>query len=166
MSKKISIPYFPAGLKYITPLIFGASIYLFAFRHWPWSILLVLLGLVILFSKYVTEINLEKKICRDYLSILGIPLQNEETAFKTLDRIIITKGIYSQTINTRIQSRQMDWTDYTATLLMDNDATLNLLTRNDKMELIKELKTFSDFLKVDVEDRSTREFYWVDMRKV
>ncbi len=166
MTKKITIPYFPKGLKLITPVLAGAGAWLIFIQHPIWGALLILPASIILTTNYVTEINLDKKSYRDYLSMLGLKLNVDENNFKQLDRIVITKGNYAQTINTRVQSRQMDWADYTGTLLMDSDVTLDLLTRTDKQELMKGLKEFSDFLQVDVEDQTTNQHYWVDMRKV
>ena len=60
----------------------------------------------------------------------------------------------------------MDWSDYTATLLLDSDGSLDLLSRIDKQELLQGLKEFSDFLQVDVEDQTTNQHYWVDMKKI
>ena len=166
MTKKITIPYFPKGLKYATPLFFGTGIYLIVIRYPIWGGLLILAGVVIITTNYVTEINLKEKSYRDYLSLLGLTLNEESKKFNKIDRIVITKGNYSQTINTRAQSRQLDWSDYTGTLILDNDNTLDLLTRNSKKELIKGLKEFTDFLKVGVEDRTTSEHRWVDMTKI
>ena len=165
MIKKITIPYFPKGLKYVTPLFFGTGIYLIIIRYPIWGVLLILVGAIIVTTNYVTEINLKERTYRDYLSLLGLTLNEKSKTFNKMDRIVITKGNYSQTINTRAQSRQLDWSDYTGTLILDNDDTLDLLTRNDKKELIKGLKEFTDFLKVGVEDRTTSQPYWVDMTK-
>jgi len=164
MTKKITIPYFPRGIRFSTPLTFVIGIYLAATNFVFWGVLLLLLSVVILTTNYVTEINIEEKIYKDYLSFLGLRLQSESKRFKNVDRIVISKGNYSQKINTRVQSRQLDWSDYTATLLLDDDS-LDLLTRNDKKELIRGLKEFADFLKVRVEDRTTNEYFWVDMTK-
>ena len=166
MTKKISIPYFPKGIKYVTPLLAGAGIWLSIIQHPIWGAVLIILASIVLTTNYVTEINLNEKSYRDYLSMLGLKLNVEKNKFKQLDRIVVTKGNYAQTINTRVQSRQMDWADYTGTLLMDSDTTLDLLTRIDKRELMIGLKEFSDFLGVDVEDRTTNQHYWVDMKKI
>lgn len=166
MTKRITVPYFHIGLKFITPPIFGTGIYLAIAGHPAWAFVLVLTGGIILTTRYITEINLTERKCRDYLSLLGIPLNEEAMEFKNLERIVITKGNYAQTINTRAQSRQMDWSDYTGTLIFDNDRTLDLLTRNNKAELIKGLKEFTDFLHVQVEDRSTNKHTWIDMSKI
>lgn len=166
MTKKIIIPYFPKGLKFITPVLFAAGAYL-GFIEFPvWGVILFLLGVIILTTNYVTEIDLGGKVCHDYLSFLFIPLTKDSKQFTSLDRIVVAKGDYAQTVNTRAQSRQFDWTDYTGTLVFDDGETLDLLTRNSKKELLLGLKEFVDFLRVGVEDRSTRDFYWVDMDKV
>ena len=164
MTKRIIIPYFPQGMKYATSLLFGAAVYLFLIERPIWASLLVLLGIIILTTSYVTEINLKEKSYDDYLSLLWIPLNREQKRFKFIDRIVISKGNHSQTLNSRIQSRQMDWTDFTGTLILDND-TLDLVTHTDKKKLLHALREFSDFLKVDVEDRTTNLRYWIDMTK-
>jgi hypothetical protein len=164
MVKKVVIPYFPKVMKYATPLLFGSGIYLFVVDYPLWGLVLNVLGIVILTTNYVTEINLGDKSYDDYLSFLWIPLNRDRKHFKHIDRIVISRGNYSQTVNTRIQSRQMDWTDYTGTLILDNDK-LDLITHTDKKQLLHALREFSDFLKVDVEDRTSSEHYWIDMTK-
>jgi len=166
MTKKISIPYFPGGLKYITPIFFGAGIYLAVEEYPVWGVLLILMGAAILTTKYVTEIDLNENVYHDYISMIFIPLDKESKQFNALDRIVIAKGDYAQTVNTRAQSRQFEFTDFTATLVFDDGDTLDLLTKNSKKELVVGLKEFVDFLQVGVEDRSGRDFYWVDMSKV
>ena len=166
MIKKITIPYFPIGMKYATPVFIAAGVYLIINGIPIWGVLFLVTSALILTTNYITEIDLHGKIYKDYLSLLGLPFNNESNTFNTIDRIIITKRNYSQTINTRAQSRQMDWTDYTATLIMDNDNTLDLLTKNDKHKLLLNLKEFSTFLNVGVEDRTTHKPYFIDMDKV
>jgi hypothetical protein len=164
MSKKIIIPYFPKAMKYATPLLFGASGYLFFIENPIWASILIVLGVIVLTTNYVTEINLGEKSYDDYLSFLWIPMNRDKKRFSHIDRIVISRGNYSQTVNTRIQSRQMDWTDFTGTLILGNDK-LDLVTHTNKKELLHALREFSDFLKVDVEDRTTSEHYWIDMTK-
>jgi hypothetical protein len=163
---KTKIAYFPKGLKFTTPLIFAGAILLGFSGHYFWTVVLVILCLIILTTYYVTEIDLDKRQYHDYLTIAGIAMNNESQSFSQLDRIVITKGSYAQTVNTRVQSRQMDWSDYTATVLFDRDITLDLLTRNDKHELLVALKKMIATLPIDVEDRCGRESYFIDMTKV
>ena len=77
MIKKITIPYFPTGLKYATPLAFGAAIYLIFINYPVWGGLLILLGAIVLTTKYVTEIDLSVKKYTDYLSLMWIPIKPE-----------------------------------------------------------------------------------------
>ena len=153
-------------MKYVTPLVFGAGLYLILLAYLVWGIVLFLLGGIILTTNYVTEIDLGRKKYRDYLSFLGLKLNMESKTFNGLDRIVITRGDYAQTINTRAQSRQLDWVDYTGTLIFDQGESLDLLTRNDKGELLEGLKEFTDFLKVRVEDRTAGFSGWIDMDKI
>lgn len=166
MVKKFSVPYFHISLKYFTPFIFGIAVYLFFVDYHLWSVVLILIGIIILTTRYVTEISLKDSVCRDYLSFLGMNLQEEIKKFKSVDRIVITKGDYSQMQNTRYRSRQLDWVDYTGTVVFDNGSTINLLTKNEKEDLIKGIKEFAAFLDVKVEDRTTQQHYWIDLTKV
>jgi hypothetical protein len=163
--KKIIIPYFPKGMQYATPLILGLSIYLMITGHHVWGTVLLLPCPFILTTKYVTEIDFDNKVYRDYVSLLGFAVSQEVKRFNHIERIIITKGNYSQTINSRIQSRQMDWSDYTGTIIHDGTGKLDILTRVDKDELVRELIAYADFLKVGIEDRTTSRHYWVDLAK-
>jgi hypothetical protein len=166
MTKKIIIPYFPKELKYFTPVLLGVAVFLFIKSYPIWAVVLVLVAILILATHYVTEIDLQQKRYSDYISLLGLRLSNEISSFQNLDHIVITKGRYAQTINTRVQSRQIDWVDYTATLLVDGGKPLNLITRNSKRELVSGIKPFADFLKVAVEDRTTRVHYWINFNKL
>lgn len=165
MIKQISTAYFPTGIKFCAPLLVIGGVYLITTGHEIWGVLLVILSAVILTTKYVTEIDLKERSYRDFLFLLGLNLNEESSRFNAIERVVITKGRFSQTINTRAQSRQMDWTDFTATLLLDN-GTLDLLTRNSKKELLLALKEFIIFLNVPVEDRTSAQFTEIDIARV
>lgn len=164
-SKKISHWYFPVALRFASPVVAGGGVYLIIIGHPVWGSLLILLALIMMTTRYVTQIDPSSKTYDDYLFFLGLPLNREKNSFRQMDRIIITKGNYSQTINTRAQSRQLDWSDYTATLLFDH-GTLDLITMNDKHKLVVYLKELSRFLEVEVEDRTMRDPYIIDMERV
>ena len=165
MIHKITVPYFPVALKYTSPLVLGIGVYVIAVDHLVWGIVLVLLSVILLTTHYVTRIDLTKRTYDDYLFFLGLPLNKDSKSFSRIDRIVISRGNYSHTINTRAQSRQLDWSDYTGTLVFDN-GTLDLLTKNSKRDLLLGLKEFVRFLKVDIEDRTTAHHYYIDIDKV
>ncbi len=165
MIKQISTSYFPTGIKICSPLLAIGGVYLIITGHEIWGVLLIILAAVILTTKYVTEIDLKEQSYRDFLFLLGLNLNEETSRFNAIEKVVITKGSFSQTINTRAQSRQMDWTDFTATLLLDN-GTLDLLTRNSKKELLLALKEFIIFLNVPVEDRTSAQFTEIDIARL
>src|SRR5690606_7967099 len=84
--KRISIPYFPTGIKYSTPLLLGLGIYLWLIGHPVWLGIIILPTAVILTTSYVTEIDLEKKEFRDFVSILSIPFQEEIITFNRVEK--------------------------------------------------------------------------------
>ncbi|HYG20472.1 MAG TPA: hypothetical protein VD816_16145 [Ohtaekwangia sp.] len=164
MSKKVTTPYFPQSLKYSTPLIFIAGLYLL-WDHPVWGTLLLLLGVVILTTHYATAINLTTKTYTDYLFLLGMKLNAESGKFQRLNKIVITKGTFTQTANTIIRSRTFEYTDFTGTLIFWGDHKLELLTDIRKKTLIRRLKPFAKFLDVGIEDRTTPNPYWIDIDK-
>src|SRR5690606_16474109 len=145
MIKEINTPYFPAGMRYSAPLIAGAGSYLIATGLNVWGILVVFLAAVIFTTKYVTEIDLKNKTYRDYMASMWYRFNEESRQFNLVEKVVVTKGSYSQTINTRAQSRQMDWSDFTATLVLDN-GTLDLIIRNSKGDLLRGLKEYTEYL--------------------
>lgn len=154
MTKKIVIPYFPKGLKWSTPLIFGLAVFLSVKGLIVIGLLLILFIILILTTNYVTEISMEQKRYWDYISMMSIHFNVETTSFTYLDRIIVTKGNHAQRVNSRSQSRTMQWTEFTATLLFDHQKTLDLITLTDKRELMEGLQAFAMFLQVPIEDRT------------
>ena len=164
--KKILIPYFPLGIKISSLLLVGMAGYLVTINNYAWAVILILLTVIIFTTNYVTEINISEKVCRDYLSFLTIPFQEDVIKFSKIDKLIITKANHSQMLNTRSRSRQLDWASFTGSLVLDdNQKSLDLLTRNDRTELIKGLKEFSSFLQVDIEDHTTSSFFVIDTTK-
>ena len=62
MTKKITHSYFPKKMKYFTPIAFAGGIYLFFIMQQPiWCAILMLLGVLILTTNYVTKISLTEK---------------------------------------------------------------------------------------------------------
>jgi hypothetical protein len=162
MTKKILIPYFPIGLKYATPLFFGTAIFLLFKGYYILASIFILSAVIILTTYYITEISMEQKKYVDYISLAGMRLGVESTTFNRLDRIVITKGHNAQQINSRIQSRTLQWDDYTATLLFDHQKTLDLITHIDKGKLVAGLRDFAAFLEVRIEDRTGKESRWIN----
>jgi hypothetical protein len=165
MMKQIVIPYFPRAIRYATPLPAGLGIYLAMQGYLVWAIVMAVLIVVIFTTNYITEIDLRAKTFRDYLTFLTIPFQEEKVIFGSARKIVIIKENHSQQLNSRSRSRQLDWSSFTGMLVVDGDKKLILLTRTDKKDLIKLLKEFAEFLKVDIEDQTTSEHFVIDLKR-
>ena len=61
---------------------------------------------------------------------------------------------------------QLDWSMFTASLVLDGDKKLDLLTRNERADLLKEVKGFAEALKTEVEDQTTSEHFPIDVSKL
>ena len=166
MVKKIIIPYFHIGIKYVTPLILGLGIYLGIIGYPIWIAVSVLLSTIILTTRYVTEINLTKKEYRDFLSFFWMPFDEEKNKFNSIIKIVIVREKHSQVLNSRSRSRQLDWASFTGTLLFDENKSLDLVTTNDKTQLVRGLKDFALFLNVNIEDQTTSQHYLIDIAKI
>lgn len=167
MTKKIITPYFPKGLKFIAPIICFTGLFIAFSGLYIFGLSIAVICVLIMTTNYVTEIDLTAKVIDDYMTIVWIDFNHESRIFQTIDKIVINKGNYAQNVQSRVQSRTMQWSDYTATLILNDETrTIDLLTRTDKKDLLLELKSYSDFLKVGVEDHTTRDPYWIDMSQV
>ena len=165
MMKKIKTPYFPAALRYAAPLPAALAVYLLANGFAIWACAVALLSMILLTTNYVTEINVHEKECRDFLSFLGMPLQEETLKFQKVNKIVITKERPSQMANTRSRSRQLDLSTFTGTVLFYESKTLTLLTRTDKKDLITSLQEFADLLNVNIVYHTTKEHFIIDPGK-
>ena len=156
MTHTISIYYFPKGLRYTTVLLILGACYLIYIDHAVWGVLIALLCVFVLTAQYITIIDVDNKYFVDAFQFYGINMGAERKKFTVLNKIVITKGKYSQNINTRSMSRQLVWTDFTGTLIYDDIGTLDLLTREDKKELVDALRVYASALHVEIEDQSIR----------
>ena len=152
-------------MRYASPLFVGAGAYLWTIGFPVWGAVLVILAIIITTTRYITEINLDEKEYRDYLSLLWIPLNDERTRFKKVEKIVITKDNHSQMLNSRSRSRQIDWSSFTGTLITDGNRALTLITRTDKKELINALREFVDLLNVELEDQTTSKHFTIDVKQ-
>jgi len=160
---RITTPYFDLGFKIIgVPLLGVLAGYLVFGAYYLWVIPVVLLMVVSLTTFYVTEVDLEKKCYRDYLSLFFVPVSVERGNFSRLYNIVVTKQNLSQTLNTRAQTRTMKWTSFTGTLVMDGNKTLELLSKTDKTDLINGLLPMAQALNIPIEDQTSARHYVID----
>jgi hypothetical protein len=166
MRKKLNSPYFPQELKYGSVLFLVGGIYLAITGHLVWGPGLIVLGLILFSTEYVTEFDVQSRRITDYLSCCWLRFNKDEIRYGAIDKIIIVKSTFAQTINTRVQSRQMDWKEFTARILFDQNDPFDLLTKRTKHDLLLAIKELTLFLKVDVEDLTTSQPYFIDVSRI
>ncbi len=156
MSLTISHPYFPAGLRYTTIAALVFSAWLIYAGHRKSAAAITVVSIFVLTAKYSTIIDLEKKEYTDAFYAFGIDFNSEKKSFNRINSIVVTKGSYSQMLSSRISQRQLDWTDYTGTLVYDDTGELPLITHEEKKKVMETLKVYATALKCEIEDRSVR----------
>jgi hypothetical protein len=152
--KRFTSPYFPSGFRYATILMLAGALFLFAGGHWIWGSVLVVVSVIILTSRYVTEIHTEAKRYDEHISVMGIRFSPESTAFERLNKIVVTKQNFTQTMNSRVQSAQHRYSMFTATLLHDASGRLELISKRDREEVLKEARELGGAIGVPVDDRT------------
>jgi hypothetical protein len=132
----------------------AGALFLFAEGHWILGGVLLVVSVIILTSRYVTEIRTEAKRYDEHISVMGIRFSPESTAFERLNKIMVTKQNFTQTMNSRVQSAQHRYAMFTATLLHDASGKLELISKSDREEVLKEARALSGALGVPVDDRT------------
>lgn len=154
MRHTIRLYYFPQGLRYTTPVFFLLAIYIGFVGYLVVPIAIVVVSTFILTAQYVTIIDTERREFLDAFGFYGINFVRERKRYEQLDRIIITKAKYEQKLNSRARSTTMRWTEYSATLIYDGDQKLDLVSREDKGDVIEFAMIYSHSLKVGIDDIS------------
>lgn len=162
----ICIPYFSTYIKYGSILLLPIAVYLASFDKWFWTFVLLLILFIIWTTNYVTKIKRDTNCIEDFISFFFIPLNRENITFRKIDRIAIGKEQFSKMLNTRSRSRQLNWSEYTAILVYDNDQRFNLITKYDKVEAARAVKDLATYLGIDIIDESSTYPITVDLQKI
>ena len=154
MIHTIRLFYFPKGLRYTTVAFILVALYLVYTGYFFVATLIVVISIFILTAQYVTTIDMQQREFVDAFSFYGINYVMERNKFRELNKIVVTKGRYMQKVVSRVQQRTLQWSDYSATLIYDGDKTLDLVTREDKKDVMQFISLYSQSLGVEVEDQS------------
>lgn len=152
MTHTITLYYFPKELRYATPVFFIVALFLVYPGYWIAGLIIAVISVFILTAKYITIIDLQRKQFLDAFGFYWINFVKERKAFRQLERIVITKERYEQNLTSRARSTTMRWSEYTATLVYDDNQKLELVTREDKGDVLEFVKVYSRSLNVAVED--------------
>ncbi len=128
MSVKLVDNYFSDTLKWT--VVIGSALlggYLIYAAHHQWIIFFLLMISLISFStKYLLEIDTEKRCIIDSFYVLWIRTKSEEFKFNTLNCIRLDKQRHVYNATSRAMDRQADFNEYIATLEFDQNKSLEL----------------------------------------
>ena len=144
----------------------AAGIYFVFSEKIYWGILLIVIAIALVTTRYTTVVDKDRKTYSDYLQVFGLRLLPDYGNFQFLDKIVITKGEYAYKAATRSRDRSVQFNDYSATLIFINEHKLDLLTETNKKSLLKKIKGMATYLEIPVEDQSVREPYQIDMSRI
>ena len=146
MTKKIVIHYFPAGMRYASWLLPALSGFLVWKEAYIWSLFPPVAFLIILSTRYITEIDPQRREYSDYVFFLGLRLGMERSRYESMRGITIGKNSETTQVRSRVQDRQFNWTAYTATLHFDDGQTLDLVTSVSYETVKAEGEGYAEFL--------------------
>jgi hypothetical protein len=117
---------------------------------------LFLVGGLLLTSHQRLEIDLAKKIYREYYWLLGMKLSNYSEPYDKITEIVCTSGKYSQQYG-KYNRRFISGTMYTGYIELKNQEALFVGKSKSKQSLIKKLTRIGDRLALPVTDRTNEE---------
>jgi hypothetical protein len=162
----IRASYFPPGMVYIlSPLCVMFGIYIIS-TSMAWGIIMFIVATLLITTHYNTYVDVNRKEYGDYLSVLGIRFNEEKGRFGQIDRVVVTKEVFTYKASTRSRDRVGNYSAYTAVLFFGPDHKLELTTATGKHEVLKKIKPLCLALAIDVEDQSVADPYLIDIAQV
>ncbi|MEO1053109.1 MAG: hypothetical protein AAFX87_20915 [Bacteroidota bacterium] len=155
MIHKVSTPYFARALQFVSPVLIIFGGYQLWLASYILGAILILLGLVLITTRYITAIDIKKKQIEDYLEVLTFKANHEVFKFSNIEKIIITKEDKSYRDGSLSRDRVVTFDQLTGTLVYDGGQTFELLTKLDRDALIDKMREFAKFLNTYIEDHTT-----------
>jgi hypothetical protein len=152
MSVKLEDNYFSETLKWTIAIgSMAASLYLVYIASYIWIIFLLLLISLISFStKYVMEVDTERRLIIDSFYILWIRTKSEELKFNTLTGIRLDKQRHIYNASTRSRVRQAEFNEYIATLEYDHNKSVELERKMEYQSIAEEMKSIAGQLGIPI----------------
>jgi uncharacterized membrane protein len=153
MSVKLVDNYFSDTLKWT--VVIGSALlsgYLVYAAHHQWIIFFLLLISLISFStKYLLEIDTEKKRIIDSFYFLWIRTKSEEFKFNTLNCIRLDKQRHVYNATSRSMDRQADFYEYIATIEFDQNKSLELERKMEYQSLAEVMNRTAAQLNIPIQ---------------
>lgn len=150
MIVKLKDNYFSETLKWtiVAGSVFGSGYLIYAAHH-QWIIfLLIILSLILFSSKYILQINLDKKLIIDSFYFLWIRMKSDQIEFTTLNGISLDRQRHVYNATTRSRVRQADFNEYIATLEYDHGKSVELERKMEYQSLAEDMKRIAEQLNI------------------
>ena len=153
MSAKLQENYFSDTLKWTVTIVSALiSGYLIIRAGNPLVIFILVFISVMMFStKYVLEVDTNKKLILDSFYIFWIRTKSEQFKFNTLNRIRLDKERVTYIANSRIRDRQADFNEYIGTLEYDHGKSIELERKMEYESLATEMKHIAGQLNIPID---------------
>lgn len=114
---------------------------------------LLLISLIIFTTHYRLTIDFDNKLYHDYLWILGMK-HGEKEKFESIDYLSIIKSKVAQTMNSRASSTTIQKEVFDGYLKFSENDKIHLMTKENKKDLIHEMKKIASKLNLDIMDNT------------
>ncbi len=152
MCVKLEDNYFSDSLKWT--IVIGSMLvsgYLIFVANYLWIVFFLVLSSMISFStKYVLEVDIEKKHIIDSFYFLWIRTKSEKLSFNTLNCIRLDKQRHIYNATTRSRVREADFNEYIGTLEYDRDKSIELERKMEYQSLVDEMKCIAEKLHIPI----------------
>lgn len=138
---------FYLGIGMILPGFFVAKAY-------PLAVLpFFLISMITLTTHYGLEVDAPEKCYREYVWLLGLKLGEWEN-FEKMEYLFIKRNKESQTIHSRISSRDLHYEVHDGYLRFSETNKVHVATARNRESLLKSLKPIATHLHLDILDYS------------
>ncbi len=150
MNIKLVDNYFSETLKWTTLIVsISLSGYFILTDQYQWSILwFIILSLISFSTKYVLEVDVEKKVIMDSFYFLWIRIKSDELQFYTLNCVRLDKQRHIYNASTRSRERQADFNEYIGILEYDHEKAVELARNIEYQFLAEDMQRFARQLNI------------------
>lgn len=142
--------YFPFQINLVAILLIVAGVLVGLESIWL-SVTLLIIGLIIFTAAYKVDINLEKKTFREYLFVAGFKI-GDMKKYSTLDEIFIRSHSFSQTVNSRAQTRTFQSLMYRGFVKFSDQDKVLVAESQFKNKVINKLEKVSRTFNLQISD--------------
>lgn len=147
----ITQDYFSNNIKFMGILLLLSGLVTFASNSYIISLILLIACYVIFTTKYGIEINLEKNVYLDYITIFGFK-KGKNIKFQSIEYLYMTKGKKTITMQLRAVKNTITLDEYNGYIKFSRDNKIHLFSSTKKKKAECLLRQMSNDLNTTFED--------------